>query len=442
MRKSDLGLGVVVASLLLATTGLVAASGPASGAATTLFVNRADPQCADSGSGTSSQPYCTISKAASVVAAGQTVLVSSGSYAGGVSVAQSGTSSAPIVIRSATGAAVTVTGGTNGFKVSSKSWITIKGFTVTKTSGVGIYLTGASHITLDGNSVSLAGHPVFGQTNAGIKLSSTTASVVVKNTTRNNTDHGISLTASSGNRITGNVSYGNARQIARAAAGIFLRNSVANTVDGNSTHGNEDSGIGLWSASNNAVVFNNLVYNNGDHGIDVLHSTGEIIVSNTVYRSADSGIEMQGDAGARLSNNISVDNGINSSRTAGNIRVVDVDSAAQTTLDYDQVSLSSDDDMIDYLGTAYSTLAAFRAAHGQEVHGRQGDPRFINPSFGDFHLGAGSPAIDSANSGAAGQPATDHDGITRRDDPSTPNTGAGPRPYDDRGAFEFVTSSK
>src|SRR5207249_2752954 len=38
---------------------------------------------------------------------------------------------------------------------------------------------------------------------------------------------------------------------------------------------------------------------------------------------------------------------------------------------------------------------------------------------------------------AAGQPATDAGGGARADDPDTPNTGAGPRAYDDRGAFEF-----
>ena len=70
--------------------------------------------------------------------AGQTVLVSSGTYAGGATVAQSGTSSAPIVFQNAPGATVTVTGGTNGFKVSSKSWITIKGFTVTQSTRSGI----------------------------------------------------------------------------------------------------------------------------------------------------------------------------------------------------------------------------------------------------------------------------------------------------------------
>lgn len=56
---------------------------------------------------------------------------------------------------------------------------------------------------------------------------------------------------------------------------------------------------------------------------------------------------------------------------------------------------------------------------------------------GDYHLTAGSPAIDSANSSASGEPATDLDGLGRFDDPFTANTGSGTRTYDDRGAYEL-----
>jgi parallel beta-helix repeat protein len=431
--------GCVVGSVFVVVIALTELAGPAAAVTTTRYVNNGSASCSDSGSGTISQPYCTIIKAAAVATAGETVQVSSGLYGGVVTFAQSGTSSAPIVFDAVPSGTVTVAGGTNGFKVSSKNWIKIEGFNVTQTTGEGISVSGASNVTIENNTVSYAGHPVVGQTSPGIKLSSTTASLVVDNVTRNNSDHGISLGASPANVIRKNESYSNARQVARAAAGIFLAGSTGNIVNGNSSHDNEDSGIGLWNGSNNSVVFNNVVSNNGDHGIDVLQSTGEAIVANTVYKSVDSGIEMQGSAGANLVNNITVDNGINSPRTAGNIRVVDSGSAALTTLDYDLVYLSSTSDMIDYLGVKYASLAAFQAARGKELNGKQGDPKFSNAAAGNFHLLAGSPAIDSANSGAANQPATDRDGVVRTDDPGTPNTGAGPRTFDDRGAYEFTS---
>jgi len=419
----------------------VAAATPAM-AATEKYVNGSDPDCSDSGSGTSSQPYCTITKAATVADAGTTVLVSSGTYGGDVVVAKSGTSAAPIVFRNAPYATVTVNGGINGFKVSGKSWITIKGFDVTGSAGAGIYLDSASRVTLDGNDVSGAGAPVSGQTNSGIKLRATTSSVLVRNVTHDNSDHGIYLTLSTGNTLAGNSTYGNARGISRAANGIFLSGSSGNSIRANRTHDNEDTGLGLWDGSNNNIVINNVVADNGDHGIDILRSTGETVVSNTVYNSVDSGVELQGSAGADLFNNVLVDNGIASPRTAGNIRVVDTGSANQTTLDYDLLFLSSDDNLIEYLGVAYSSLAAFRAAEGKELNGRQADPKFTNAAAGDLHLRAGSPAIDSANSAAPSQPATDADGRARVDDPDTANTGDGPRPFDDRGAFEFLPSPK
>ena len=52
-------------------------------------------------------------------------------------------------------------------------------------------------------------------------------------------------------------------------------------------------------------------------------------------------------------------------------------------------------------------------------------------------LRAGSPAIDSANSGAPGQPDLDVAGQARVDDPATVDTGVGSRTYDDRGAYEY-----
>jgi PKD repeat protein len=75
------------------------------------------------------------------------------------------------------------------------------------------------------------------------------------------------------------------------------------------------------------------------------------------------------------------------------------------------------------------------------LHGINADPKWRNMSALDFHLSAGSPAIDYADSGTSGQPALDVEGHPRVDDPATPNTGSGPRAYDDAGAFEFQPAS-
>jgi parallel beta-helix repeat protein len=470
--------------------------------------------CSDSGPGTETQPFCTISRGAAVAVAGQTVQVNSGVYPEAVTAARSGTSSAPIVFRTAPGASVTVQGGTFGFKASTKSWVTIIGFTITQTSGHGIYVsssssninienvtvtqtdasgngiyisssssvtvrgatvsettgngiyvTGSSSVLIDGANVShttgngiyasnsssvtvqqshasYAGQPVSGATKKGIYLSATNDSLVTGNTADHNTDAGIATASgATGNQIRDNVTFANARQYTRAAPGIDVRSS-GNTVARNVSYGNEDSGIQFYNGGGDSLIVANVTYGNGDHGIDNLNSTNQVIVANTVYGNTTSGINLEGTAGtpasqgATLANNISVDNALNSFGTKGNIRV-DANSRTGTTIDYDLVHLTSPGVMITWGNTTYTSLSAFVAANRQETHGLQGDPRFAGPASGDLRILAGSPAIDSADSGAPSEPSTDAVGNPRVDDPATPNSGAGPRPYDDRGAYEF-----
>jgi parallel beta-helix repeat protein len=240
----------------------------------------------------------------------------------------------------------------------------------------------------------------------------------------------------------GNRVFGNARAIQRGAAGIQLLSSPANTVSGNISYDNEDSGIGLLLGSNDTLIRDNVVYGNGDHGIDSYGATGQMIIANTVYKNAAAGINVEsGSTGATIANNISVENGINSPRTHGDIRV-ESGSTAGTSMDYDLVYRTARDTLLVWNSVSYVTVASFIAASGQEAHGLQQNPMFRNPAGGDFHLRARSPAIDTANSGVSGQPKTDVEGNPRRNDPAISNTGAGPRKYDDRGAYEFKGSKR
>ena len=409
--------------------------GAAQAAATTLYVDRGNPSCTNSGPGTQTAPFCTISAAASKAVAGQTVRVAAGTYTERVKPAYSGTALAPIVYAADPGAVVS--GAANGFRLSAKSWVTVRGFTVRSTTGIGIYASDSSNLLIEGNDVAYAGQPVSGLTAKGISLSATAASVIRGNVTHHNTDAGIYVGGlSSGIRVTGNTSYANARGYARAAAGIDVRNSPGTVVDGNRAYDNEDSGINIWSAAQSCLVHNNVVFRNGDHGIDLHNVADARVVSNTVHRNVDSGIEATGSTGSALTNNISSDNGINSPRTAGNIRT-DSFSAATTVVDYSVLSLSAAGVMVDWAGKKYTTVAAFRTATGQEAGGLQASPAFVDAAGGDFRLTSASPAIDSANSAASGQPSTDADGLGRVDVATVANTGVGPRTYDDRGAHEF-----
>src|SRR6266511_3181980 len=237
-------LAVVIAAAALAAVW----AQPAGAVASVLYVDNNNPSCSDGGSGTSSVPFCTIGKGASVAAAGQTVQVASGTYSELVTVGHSGSAGSPIVLTAAAGASVTVTGMANGFKVSGKSYITIHGFTVRNTSSYGIYVTGGS------SNVTVSGDTVRDTTSYGIHVKDSSNVTVSGN---DNSEAGVFLDGtSSGVEVTGNHTYGNARGYTRAAPGIDVRGHD-NTIDRNVSHDNEDSGLQFYSGSHDNLVVDN-----------------------------------------------------------------------------------------------------------------------------------------------------------------------------------------
>ncbi len=416
-------------------------------ATSTLYVDRNAPTCSDKGLGTQSQPYCTIGAAASAATAGTSVVVNSGTYPENVNVNHSGSSGAPITLAPAAGASVTIRGQLHGFTVATQSWITISGFNIVSTSSDGIRVSNSTHIVLSGNHVSYAGQPVPGNTESGINLSGTTDSLIENNTVDHNTWAGIGLNLGSMHvEVRHNLLFNNAAGWERAAVGIDVQ-SGSDIVDYNVAHDNEDSGIQFASGGDNGIAYGNVSYNNGDHGIDNSNVIGGVLTGNVVYHNCTSGINVEGTAGSyTIDNNIAVDNavypaynGLSCTRRKGNIGVYD-SAPATTTADYNLVNLTTSGDLYVWAGTPYSSPAALAGATGQETHGIQADPKWVDPASANFHLQPGSPAIDSANSGAPSEPSTDIEGNSRVDDPSTPDTGTGPRTYDDRGAYEFQPS--
>ena len=473
-RRAVLALSTLVAGLGLAVSSV----GAAAGAAAYLYVGGGG--CSDTGSGTATVPFCTIAKAAKVAVAGQTVLVSSGTYTDEVFPWHSGTAGSPITFQPAPGAAVTIAGAKHGFTISNQSWITVSGFTVRDSTSNAFYVYNATGIRLSNNTARTSGRPVEGATAYGMYLNSMTGSVVTGNLVTANSASGIYLTnGSTGNQITGNESSWNAYGYVRNAVGIDLR-APGNLVSGNRVHDNEDSGIQSYPGGDRNTIVDNVSYHNkgfttvaltncshpptgntagcitGDHGIDDFGVTGSSVVGNTVYDNVSAGINLEGvtsgtASGFTFADNIAVDNAascpdgvggtVKCPRTRGNIRV-DGTSQLGTRLDYDLVNLSvSGGTMMVWGSTSYTSLAAFQAASGQESHAKQADPRWNGPTLADFTLRAGSPAIDSADSSAPGQPALDAAGRPRVNDPLTPDSGVGVRSYDDRGAFEYQPST-
>jgi parallel beta-helix repeat protein len=443
--------GARVAALL--AVGLLLAVIPFSHAAasgSTWYVGPVN--CSDTGPGTPSNPFCHLSVGANwATDPGDTVQVLAGTYTGPMTFAASGTAGAPITFAAAPGALINA--GSNGIVASSKSYVVINGFSVTGTTGYGISVSGGSNVTVSNNTVTSAGRPISGQIKAGIYLSGVTSSLVSGNVSHDNSDHGISVVSSStGVVVRGNTSYHNANQYRRNAAGINVT-AAGNSVVGNITHDNEDSGINVYPGGNNTLVAANLTYNNGDHGIDDYNVTGGRVVGNTVVGNCTTGINVEGTSGNyTVANNVAVDNAVfvvnptpisppgaytnNCNRRHGNIGIWD-SAPASTTANTNLVWLTVTGKQYYWNGTAYNTLSSLRAASGQEAAGQFADPLFADPGDWDLRLTEGSPAIDSADSGASGAQPSDVLGNARVNDPNVPNTGTGPRPYDDRGAYEF-----
>jgi parallel beta-helix repeat protein len=409
-------------SVTVTAAAMVAMAAPAFAAVgSTWTVDKNSGACSDTGAGTTAQPFCTINRGAKAAQPGDTVLVNPGSYSEVVAPPTSGIAGAPILFR-ANGAGVTLSGGAAQFKIASRAWLVVDGFAITATSVDGIAVSSSTNVVLTHNTISYAGQPTSGSVRRGIKLSASSQVTVSGNTVHHNTDAGIYLDAATHDvAVIGNTAYANARQYTRAAPGIDVR-GYANTVSGNVSHDNEDSGLQFYSGSHDNLVTDNVAYDNGDHGIDDLGAVNQRIISNTVFHNVTAGINAEGGStGVSIRNNISVDNGTPSSpRTKGDIRV---DSTSQTgsVVDSNLVYQDSAATYYTWGTTQYSSLAAFQAATGQEAHGISASPLWVNQAGRDFHLGAGSLAIDSADLSAVGQPAADIAGAT---------------PHNDRGAYE------
>jgi parallel beta-helix repeat protein len=177
--------------------------------------------------------------------------------------------------------------------------------------------------------------------------------------------------------VRGNTSFRNAYVWQRAASGIRLYGSTANTVSANVTSDNEDSGIEFDTSGDN-VARDNVSFENGDHGIDVYRSPGLRIVRNTTYQNVTAGINVEGNStDTTIRRNVSIDNAIGGPRNPSNIRI-ETGSTEGTTLDEDHVFLSSPDTLLIWDNVKYTTLATFQAATGQEVHGTEGPPHWIH----------------------------------------------------------------
>ncbi len=224
--------------------------------ATTYYVS---PSGSDSNPGTSSAPFRTISKAASMVTAGGTVQVYAGIYYEQVTVASSGTASAPITIRAAAGQQVIVDGGMardRGFMLNG-SYLVVDGFEVRQ----------ALQICVDmlGTDITVRNFTIHNCQRAGLRVKNKNAIV------ESSAFYYNSLSNQGGVLGSGWA----------ATLRVFLGGENV-TIRNNTVYYNWGEGIAVGQGKN-VNVLNNTVHDNFSQNIYINNSMDVDVESNFVY---------------------------------------------------------------------------------------------------------------------------------------------------------------
>lgn len=378
----------------LSTLTAVAGFGPlsiahAAGSAP-VYVDSGDSHCQNTAAGSQSVPYCSIGEAAKDGAVGpdSTVIVNgSATSPSDLLISVSGTPGHPVTIEARTGFGWQ--SDVASISVANQHDLVISGFTVAAYSG-SVTVKNSVNVLLDRMTVTNV-HPIGTGQDAAIWLNGTTSSTVR-----------------------------------------------------DSTVGSVGQGVRLDGGSNGSSVVNTVVTNGGGTGITVADSTSVAITGDTVADNAGTGLDISGSASAGTS----VENTVLSHNGQGSTPL-DLEVSGLTA---GQVSVAHN--LLNQGAIGWGPAGFANAAeldHAGYGHADvDGDPAFVRSAAGaaasgllpDYHLTALSKAIDAADSLAPGQLDTDHDSVSRIDDPLVPDAGSGTHTYDDIGAFEFSPSAQ
>lgn len=362
----------------------------------------------DSNPGTQAQPWLTIAKAASTASAGDTVTIAAGTYSEYVTVSKAGTAAAPITF---VGPATL-----GGFNITG-NYIVLKNLTLDKSytsshplvvngsnstvDGISIVMRGASagidvggssnvlkNLTIDGGSVHAPGPPaqmvaISGNNNLftksvmkhgrdidAFKLFGNANTISyneitdLTNPQYSNSEHTdfIQTFGDNGQSATNMVIEGNYVHDCDAQL-ANLTTDIGNIHDftfRNNVFANVASCVFL--GIQNTKFYNNLFYKCGTSQSDAI----------LVY-----GITAYNPAGSEFVNNIFLQCGSGSASSG----CIGANSYNLSTLKIDHNYFG---------GTNYATKTGFMGTN--PING--GDPKFVNPTSGDYHLQGTSPLVD------------------------------------------------
>jgi parallel beta-helix repeat protein len=380
--------------------------------------NSGSPACSNSTTfGSETQPWCTISYAIGRISGGDDLYVKRGTYNEEVVISgPAGSAGKNTVIRSYPGHTVTIRGfgNTGRVKITATSYVTLDGFTITNFNQ-GIHVDSASHhINVQNNNVHDVGQE-------GIHVKDNSSFVTVQDNTVYNTEK------------LGGCCNGEGVYVGTSTNGP-LDNTHNVTVRRNLIHDTTDEGIEIKPGTHDCIVENNTLYmtntmsdspyaaielDERDAEIQTWSGNPNHIVRNNVLHDNKNGIRLG--TGSTAYNNVVY----NTQSGFAGIVVDNLNGDGYTRYVYHNTVHMSSNAVVLNGGTA-----TVRNNIGPSTTGNLAfsSGYFVNAGTHDYHLVAGSPAIDAgANLGSV--VAVDLEGSTRP---------AGGAP--DLGAYEYAGS--
>jgi hypothetical protein len=389
------------------------------------YVATNDPNASDSNPGTEALPWKTLTKAANTAQAGDTVLVRAGTYNESLTLTHSGTVDAPITFSNHNGAAVVIDGQhsrPSNVTVQNANYVIVSGFEMVHAASNAVVLQNTQHVQVlnnhvhDGDSRGI----VLRQGSLGARIAYNEVNNMQDDPLMNWLEYNPSIryddTIIEHNYLHDCfVGHSDGIQWVAPSANTIIRyNVVADTTQNiyiAPDHLNVDS----------LEIYGNVVYNQNYNtwgkGIYVVATAGSdatitnvSIHSNTIgHHSVGWCVLLQGDlSNVSFRNNIFSTDGDSAINLANN-----ADDPNQISLDYNlywrpDVGANA----LIVWGGWYDTLAQFKSAHpGQEVHGVEANPLFVNESGHNYHLNASSsPAFNAGTNVGTGP---DFDGWER-----------------------------
>lgn len=413
------------------------------------------PTGQDSGAGTAAKPWRTLAKAAAAATAGDTVYIRAGTYHERLVPGHSGSAGAWITFAAypgetpvVDGTGVTLPAGWGGLvEISGRSFIEVRGLGVRNAgpddNHAGILVEGSSHVTIrecstydtassgigvwSSDHVAVAGNAVELACNDGEQECITVAGTDVFDVRYNHVSNGgpgsiggEGITVKDGSS-NGAVHHNHVETMNRLGIYVDAWNKHTWNVDvyANRVHGCGDDGIVLVSESGGFLegvrVYDNVVYANRYVGLEIADwgnpvpsrpIDGVEILNNTLHGNGQGGwggcilVDDPDATGVVIRNNVCSQNASFEIAVSPGVPMPVVD---------------------------HNLIWSFVGDEAGEIRGGaavEADPSFADPSAGDFHLTAGSPAVDQGSPTAA--PAFDYDGGSRPQGAAT-----------DLGAFEL-----